>query len=321
MEKEKNKNTNLKECYCSGVKPALAYEYIIHINENEHLVKNPTIKGNDLHNLEGTSSDTHFIRMVTKEGKIEVGPLVEVDLTECGIERFIILPYIQETIDLENCFCEGVKPVITYQYIIKINGNKFTVKQENISREEILKLVGKDPDKHRLRMFTKKGKEIIQPGQVIDLTECGVERFVYEALDCTEGFISSNTLELAKEDSYYLSTLPNPVDFIENDRLNWVIIRDFEIPEGYNVKKASAAILIPPHYPTAQLDMIYFNPPLSRADGKSVSALTPRSLEDKIYQQWSRHRTAHNKWNPEIDNIESHLDLMLSCLKAEFNKR
>lgn len=316
-----DKISNLKECYCNGVKPALAYEYLFYINETEFSTKNPTIKGNDLHKLEGTSSDTHFIRMITKKGKLEVGPLVEVDLTECGIERFIILPYKQETIDLENCFCEGVKPVITYQYIIKINGEKFTVEQEEISREDILKLVNKHPEKHRLRMFTNNGKEILQPGQIIDLTKCGVERFVYEALDCIEGFISTNTLELPKQDLYYLSTINNLVDFVKNGNLNWLIIRDLDIPDGYNVKKADAAILIPPHYPTAQLDMIYFYPALSRTDGKMIGTLSNQSLEGKVYQRWSRHRTAANKWNPEIDNIESHLDLMLSCLKAEFNKR
>ena len=123
----KNKKTDLKECYCSGEQPAIAYEYIININENEHSIKTQTIIGNDLHAIAETSADTHFIRMVTKKGKIEVGPLIESDLTECGIERFIILPYQQETIDLENCFCEGVKPVITYQYIIKIQRLKYKV--------------------------------------------------------------------------------------------------------------------------------------------------------------------------------------------------
>ncbi|WP_435139098.1 multiubiquitin domain-containing protein [Formosa sp. A9] len=315
------KKTHLKDCYCSGMVPALAYEYIIHINETEYSIENQTITGNDLHNLAGTSPDTHFIRMVTKKGKLEIGPLVVVDLTECGIERFIILPYKQETIDLEDCFCKGVKPVITYQYLIKINGDKFTVRQEEVTREEILKLVNKDPNKHRLRMFTKKGKEIVQPEQKIDLTKCGVERFVYEALDCIEGFIDKTNFELPKDDIYYLASIGNSVDFIRSGNLNWLIIRDFNIPDGYNVKKTDAAILIPPHYPTSQLDMIYFSPALNRVDGKMIRALSSQSIEGKIYQRWSRHRIAANRWNPKIDNIESHLDLMLSCLNAEFNKR
>lgn len=313
--------THLKDCYCSGVKPALAYEYIFNINEDEHSTKNQVITGNELHTLACTSSETHFIRMVTDKGKILIGPSVKVDLTECGIERFIIRPYKQETIDLEDCFCEGVKPVITYKYIIKINGKKFTVEQEKISREDILKLVDKDPDKHRLRMFTKDGKVILKEGEIVDLTQCGVERFVYEPLDCKEGFVANVSIELPKGDSDFITACEYKVDSIKEGNLNWLIFRDFKIPNGYNVKVADAAILIPPHYPATQLDMIYFNPPLARKDGKQISTLSNQTIEGKTYQRWSRHRTPLNKWNPEIDDIQSHLDLMKSCLIAEFAKR
>ncbi len=313
--------TNLKECYCSGVKPALAYEYILNINEDEHSTKNQVITGNELHAIAGTNSETHFIRMVTEKGKILVGPSIKVDLTECGIERFIIRPYKQETIEIEDCFCEGVKPVITYQYIIKINGDKFKVEKEKISREEILNLVNKDPDKHRLRMFTKNGKIIIEKGQVIDLTECGVERFVSEPLDCKEGFVANLNVGLPNGDSNFITSCKLQVDTIKEGNLTWLIFRDFKIPEGYNVEVADAAIMLPPHYPATQLDMIYFNPPLARIDGKQIRTLSNQPIEGKSFQRWSRHRTTLNKWNPEIDDIESHLDLMNSCLIAEFAKR
>lgn len=313
--------TSLKECFCNGVKPAIAYEYIFNINEDEHSTKNQIITGNELHAFAGTNSETHFIRMVTDKGKVLIGPSVKVDLTECGIERFIIRPYKQEAIDLENCFCEGVKPVITYQYIIKINGKKFTVEQEKISREEILKLVDKDPDKHRLRMFTKDGKVILKEGEIVDLTECGVERFVYEPLDCKEGFVANLSVELPKGDSDFITSCELKVDSIKEDKLNWLIFRNFKVPDGYNVEVVDAAILIPPHYPATQLDMIYFNPPLARMDGKQIRTLSNQTIEDKTYQRWSRHRTPLNKWNPEVDDVESHLDLMKSCLIAEFTKR
>lgn len=321
QENMKNKQTNLKECYCSGVKPALAYEYVFYTNENKHVTDQKIVTGDYLHELEGTNPDTHFIRKKTKRGKELVGSKVEVDLTECGIERFIIRPYKQEIIDLEDCFCEGTNPIITYKYLIKVNRVKYETDKDEISREEIFKLVGKDPSKHRLRMFTKDGKVIIKEGQIIDLTKCGVERFVYEALDCTEGFITEEPSILPKEDIYFLASIENTVDYLEEGSLSWVVFRDLEIPKGYNVSKADAAILIPPHYPTAPLDMIYFYPALSRVDGKMIRQLSNQNIEGRIYQRWSRHRTALNKWNPEIDNLESQLDLMLSCLKAEFNKR
>lgn len=312
---------NLKDCFCRGVKPAIAFSYEFDINEKTHTIKKPTILGNELHQLNGTSSDTHFIRMVTEKGKIAVGPLIEVDLTECGIERFIILPYVQETLDLETCYCDGVKPYITYEYLIKVNRLKYKVNTEKITREEILKLVEKDPNTHRLRMFTKGGKIILEPNQEIDLTKCGVERFVYEALDCTEGFLLEEVTVFTDTDKNFLASIENKVEIIKNNNLNWVVIRSLEIPKGYNVKKADVALLIPPHYPTTQLDMIYFHPALRRTDGKQIKALSVQPIEGKNYQRWSRHRNSSNKWDSEIDDIQSHLDLMFNCLEAEFKKR
>ena len=185
------------------MKPELAYEYIFKINIKDHSTRDKVITGNKLHELEGTSSETHFIRMVTAKGKIDIGPLIKVDLTECGIERFIILPYEQETIDLEDCYCKGVNPIITFKYLLKINREKYKTEKEKLTGAEILALAGKDSKSHRLRMFTKNGKVIIDADQTIDLTECGVERFVAEPLDCTEGFVVKNQFALPDEDGAF----------------------------------------------------------------------------------------------------------------------
>lgn len=315
-------NMNLNECFCNGVKPTLAYNYEFLINENSHTVNNKTITGKKIHELNQSSPDTHFIRMKTQEGKELVGPTTVVDLTKCGIERFIIRYYNQEKLDLNDCFCTGVTPIITYKYLIKINREKYEIENEIITGEEIFKLVKKDPETHRLRMFVKNGKVIIQPSESIDLTQCGVERFVVEPLDCTEGFISTNNFNhLLPEDNVFLEHLNQKVDLLQESNLNWLILRDYPVPEGYKVDKADIAVLIPNNYPAGRLDMAYYYPPLIREDDKIVGALSNQNIEGKIYQRWSRHRTPANPWNPELDNIESHLDLMLNCLKVEFKKR
>lgn len=313
--------TNLRDCYCSGVKPAIAYEYEFFINDNSYRTKSQIISGNELHEIAGTNSETHFIRMRTHEDKKLIGPHVKIDLTECGIERFIILPYEQESLDLNDCFCKGAEPYITYKYIIKINRDKFEVEQERITGSEIITLIGKDPSTNRVRMFTSKGKVIIKNNEEVDLTSCGVERFVVEPLDCTEGFINSIQFKnLLPEDLSYLSLFPK-VDYLSINGINWLVFRSHSIPKGYNVETADIAIMIPNTYPVGELDMIYVHPPLNRVDGKPINALANQEIEGKSYQRWSRHRTVNNKWNPEIDNIESHMDLMISCLIEEFKKR
>ena len=317
----KKDKVDLYKCYCEGVKPEIAYEYSFKINKEKYSTRKQVITGNELHELAGTSSDTHFIRMVIKKGKMEVGPSIKVDLTECGIEKFIILPYEQETLDLETCYCEGATPIITFQYILKINRDKYKSEKEILTGREILALAGKDSKTHRLRMFTKNGKVIVNADQTIDLTECGVERFVAEPLDCTEGFVAKNQFALPDEDVFFLDSFKNGVDLIQEGNRRWLILRNYKIPDGFNVEVADLAILIPPHYPTAGLDMMYFNPPLARKDRAAIRALSNQTIEGKIYQRWSRHRTTANKWNPNIHNVESHVDLMVRCLTAEFAKR
>ncbi|MEO9480562.1 MAG: multiubiquitin domain-containing protein [Maribacter dokdonensis] len=315
------KTVDLYKCYCDGVKPEIAYEYSFKILKEDYSTRKQVLTGNDLHGLYGSSSATHFIRMVVKEGKKEIGPLTKVDLTKCGIEKFIIRPYEQEAIDLETCYCEGATPIITFQYILKINRDKYTSEKEILTGREILGLAGKDSKTHRLRMFTKKSKVIVDADETIDLTKCGIERFVAEPLDCTEGFVTKNQFTLPDEDVHFLDSVKNGVDLIQEGNRRWLIFRGYKIPDGYNVEVADLAILIPPHYPTAGLDMMYLNPSLKRKDGAVIKALSNQTIEGKIYQRWSRHRSAANKWNPNIHNVESHVDLMVRCLIAEFAKR
>jgi len=315
------KKVDLYNCYCNGVKPEIAYEYSFKILKEEFSTRKQVLIGNDLHELYGTSADTHFIRMVVKEGKKEVGPLTTVDLTKCGIEKFIIRPYEQETIDLETCYCEGATPLITFEYLLKINRDKYKSEKEILTGAEILTLAGKDSKTHRLRMFTKNGKVIITADQSINLTECGVERFVAEPIDCKEGFVVKNQFALPDEDILFSNSFENEVDLIQEGNTKWLILRNYKIPDGYNVEVADLAILIPPHYPTTGLDMMYFNPPLARKDGAAIGALSYQIIEGKRYQRWSRHRTPANKWDANIHNVESHVDLMVRCLTAEFTKR
>jgi hypothetical protein len=316
-----NSITDLKECYCSGVKPEIAYEYEFYINETPHRTKNQVISGLQIHQFAGTNPTTHFISMKTRSDKTLIGPNIDVDLTDCGIERFTVLPFEQQALDLHDCFCQGSIPYITYKYLIKINGDKYEVFQEEITGLEILKLAGKNPENNRVKMFSKGGKVLIGLQEVVDLTACGVERFVIEPLDCTEGFIKTDLpLQLLEEDLSFLDKI-GVVNSIDNGSSDWLVLRSCTLPDGYNVQNADVAFMIPKQYPAAALDMFYFYPPLTRADGLPIGALTLQTIEGKDYQRWSRHRTGDNTWDPEIDSISSHYDLMINCLKSEFKKR
>jgi hypothetical protein len=100
----------------------------------------------------------------------------------------------------------------------------------------------------------------------------------------------------------------------------WVLLHDFPIPEGYNVKFANLGIRLTPGYPQAALDMAYFAPALSRLDGKPITGLSEQNLDGKVFQQWSRHRTQANPWIPGVDNLGTQIQLAEFWLQNEFNR-
>lgn len=111
-------------------------------------------------------------------------------------------------------------------------------------------------------------------------------------------------------------------DCIKENGQNWVVLRDYPVPPGFNAEVVDIAILINPRYPISQLDMAYFYPPLERIDGVAI----PRdcfhtNLEGKVYKGWSRHRNNANTWRSGIDNICSHLVFVNDWFHREFNLR
>jgi Prokaryotic E2 family E len=123
--------------------------------------------------------------------------------------------------------------------------------------------------------------------------------------------------QLAEEDLECLAALGVAWEAVAENNAKWLIFPEYQIPEGYNHRKASAALRIPPLYPDEQIDMVYFFPALALTNGKAIKQLTPFPLDGKQYQQWSRHRTAENPWRAGLDNICTHLLQANSWLERE----
>ncbi len=123
--------------------------------------------------------------------------------------------------------------------------------------------------------------------------------------------------KLPQEDREFLDARGFIWETIVSGSEQWLVIHDFPVPAGYNVDKATAAVLIIAGYPDAPLDMVYFLPHLARQDNRSMPNLTPRVIDGKNFQQWSRHRTGENPWRPGDDCISTHLALVNHFLKNE----
>ncbi len=126
---------------------------------------------------------------------------------------------------------------------------------------------------------------------------------------------------LPEEDMDYLDGYHSSWEAIIVGAQRWLILENYPVPEGYNVKEVKLALRIDAGYPNSQIDMVYFYPPLQRIDSKPIGALANQQLLNMNFQRWSRHRTPANPWRPGLDNLQSHLMLVNNWLKREFNIR
>ncbi len=109
----------------------------------------------------------------------------------------------------------------------------------------------------------------------------------------------------------------------------WVFIHEFPLPKGYAglsptgtpvpLDKATVGIRVT-GYPGGALDMAYFCPPLSRADGCTINNLGDMPLGGQTFQQWSRHYTPANPFRVGIDTIGTHLNLVEEWLLRELSR-
>lgn len=127
--------------------------------------------------------------------------------------------------------------------------------------------------------------------------------------------------DLPEDDVETLEALGLPWETLAVSGALWVIVYGLPVPDGYSHDAADVAVQISPGYPTAQLDMAYFHPPMARRDGKPIGALNLHSLDGKSWQRWSRHRTSANPWRPGVDDLGSHLRLVEDWLAREFRIR
>lgn len=127
---------------------------------------------------------------------------------------------------------------------------------------------------------------------------------------------------LPEYDREHLDSRGLPWETVKENRVQRVVVSNFPIPPGYDRSTADLNVRIGPGYPDTQIDMVYFHPPLARADGQPIKAASASDrFDDKMWQRWSRHRTRANPWRPGIDCIATHLALVEEWLKKELTKK
>lgn len=292
------------------------------VNNDPEVTDKRELTAVEILKLAGLDPEEHFLIFVNKDGsKVSYGhePHSKIKIN-CGGMHFVT-ERKNCIVDLEDCFRCGVIPVIAFKYVIKINTTVFTVDKYAMTGREILALINETPETYYLRYKHKGGSKIVEADEVVDFTACGIERFSAKAKNCQEGRANKRDFLLPEEDVNFLKEKGIVFETLNTDGAQWLILRNYGLPDGYNYLHCDVAIRIPQNYPIAPLDMFYMYPNLARTDCQGIGALSPLTIEGKQYQQWSRHRTAANQWVPGEDNLATHIALMNHSLAEEFTKR
>ncbi|MDN5203936.1 E2/UBC family protein [Fulvivirgaceae bacterium BMA10] len=124
--------------------------------------------------------------------------------------------------------------------------------------------------------------------------------------------------DLLTEDQGFLENLGLPWEALNENSMLWILVHQYPLPKGYEQLTVSLAVHVAFGYPRTQLDMVYFNPHICRLDKKPIGALALQNIDNKIWQRWSRHRSALNPWRDGVDNLSTHFALIEYWLQREF---
>jgi hypothetical protein len=127
---------------------------------------------------------------------------------------------------------------------------------------------------------------------------------------------------LPEGDREHLEARGRPWEAVVQGSSQWLLVHEFEVPEGYNHERATAALLIPPQYQDAQIDMVYFSPPMARKDGKPIPKADHNvTIGGVVFQRWSRHHNGEDPWRPGVDDVGTYLLRVTEWLRREFRVR
>jgi hypothetical protein len=257
-------------------------------------------------------------------------PKVSIDNVGHGKQpnELIIKIRLEEVFTGDACHPEH-DPGVVIHYIINLDGKDYEVSKPTMTGSEILALAGYSTNTRRLFEIGE-GQRPIEPEEVVDFKRKGIERFrslpktVREGKGSATGALPISLLinkafELLPNDNDYLERLRLPWETKTDGGARWILIYDFPVPLGYNVSKTTLAFMLPPSFPTTEIDMMYFHPALSRTDGKGINALSGHQLGGVPFQRWSRHRN-QGEWRPDIDNVETHVLSVHAWLYDELKK-
>jgi hypothetical protein len=93
----------------------------------------------------------------------------------------------------------------------------------------------------------------------------------------------------------------------------FLVISDFELPQGFEPKRVELLVKLPPGFPDAAPDMFWVHPAVRTAAGNVPRATSTERLLGKNWQRFSWHLTA-GAWKPGVSEFRD----FLRCIHSRF---
>lgn len=223
-----------------------------------------------------------------------------------------------QIIDLDG---DGIERFISRKATWKLNiqGKEFTFDTPTVVIRDAVIRAGLNPNQAWHIFLKVEGQPKVEKNidDVIDLRTPRIEKLRLTPKDVNNGEEPRATrrdFSLRPEDEHYLDEMGYCWETRLVGNARWLIIHDYELPDGYNHHQINLALLITSGYPVNMLDMFYVYPPLVRVNDVNIPATEATVAIDSVaFQRWSRHRS----WNPEIDSVISQLAMADGCLQKE----
>ncbi|MEO1700630.1 MAG: multiubiquitin domain-containing protein [Pseudomonadota bacterium] len=244
----------------------------------------------------------------------------EIVVTRAGEPDSILVP--DDKVSLDD---EGLERLFTRKSAWKllVQGVTLTFDTPVIVVKDALIKAGIDPDMGWTAVLKFAGlpKEPVDLNDTIDLSRKGIEKLWLRPNHVNNGEAPSGlsrAFNLRDADVHFLEGRAAIWETLTHGTKRWFVLRGYELPAGYVQGVVDIAVLIPPTYPAAQLDMFYCAPHLQLANGRRIPATESReTIAGVSYQRWSRHRDARTAWNPATDSLVTHVALIEDAILRE----
>jgi len=227
-----------------------------------------------------------------------------------------------EAIDLRTLGVEAFHTRRT-TWALNVQGVRLELDTPTIVVQEALARAGFDVNQG-WHIFLKVAGQLKQPVEldtVIDLRTPGIEKLRLTPKDVSNGEPPQKArrdFALLEIDEDFLSRrFAHWETRTEADR-RWLFIYGYPLPDGYSERAVTLALEVAVSYPGAQIDMFYLYPAAALTSGGALANTDARvDIGGASYQRWSRHRGAGSEWQPDRDNVITHLALVESALAKE----